>query len=172
MAVKKAITRRTKAIIPVHLYGQPSDMDAIMAIAKKYRLYVIEDCAEAHGATFDGKKVGSFGDIGCFSFFANKVITTGEGGMCVTNSLALNDKMKMLRDHGMSRDKKYWHEIVGYNYRMTNLQASIGVAQLERIDVILKEREKIEAEYRTNLADFPMIEFQRDDIPRLSLIHI
>ncbi|TRZ96017.1 aminotransferase class I/II-fold pyridoxal phosphate-dependent enzyme [bacterium] len=166
MMVKKAITPRTKAIIPVHLYGQPCDMGAIMWIAKKHRLHVIEDCAEAHGATFDGKKVGSFGDIGCFSFFANKIITTGEGGMCVTNSAVLKDKMKLLRDHGMSQDRKYWHEIIGYNYRMTNLQASIGVAQLERIKDILKKREEIEAEYRAHLSDFPMLEFQRNDIPK------
>ena len=164
--IKEAITHRTKAIIPVHLYGQPADMDAIVSLARKNKLFIIEDCAEAHGATFDNRKVGSFGDIGCFSFFANKVITTGEGGMCVTNSPRLSKKMKILRDHGMSLNKKYWHEIVGYNYRLTNLQAAIGVAQLERIDTILRNRQKIEDEYRKNLSGIDFIEFQRNDLPK------
>ena len=101
--IEKAITSKTKAIIPVHIYGQACDMGAIMAIAKKHNLKVIEDCAEAHGAMYGGQKVGSFGDIGCFSFFGNKVITTGEGGMCVTNNLELDEKMRVLRDHGLSK---------------------------------------------------------------------
>ena len=103
--IKKAITARTKAIIPVHLYGQPCDMDAIMEIAKTYKLKVVEDCAEAHGAMYRNQKVGSFGDIGCFSFYGNKVITTGEGGMCITNDLVLDERMRNLRDHGMSKTK-------------------------------------------------------------------
>jgi perosamine synthetase len=138
--IEKAITSNTKAIVPVHLYGQPCDMDSIISIAKKYNLKVIEDCAEAHGSTYKGRKVGSFGDIGCFSFYGNKVITTGEGGMCTTNSSRYNSVMRVLRDHGMSKSKKYWHDHVGYNYRMTNLQAAIGLAQLERIDEIHKNR--------------------------------
>ena len=146
--IKKAITSKTKAIIPVHLYGQPCDMGAIMKIAKKYNLKVIEDCAEAHGAMYGDKKVGSFGDIGCFSFYGNKVITTGEGGMCTTNNSELNNKMRILRDHGMSATKRYWHDIVGYNYRMTNLQAAIGLAQLERIEDIHKNRRKYEDSYK------------------------
>ncbi len=149
--ISKAITSKTKAIIPVHLYGQPCDMSAIMKIARKHNLRVIEDCAEAHGATYNGKKVGSFGDIGCFSFYGNKVITTGEGGMCVTNSIQLNDKLRLLRDHGMSKTKRYYHEIIGYNYRMTNLQAAIGLAQLERIDKIHKNRFLYEQLYRNSL---------------------
>jgi len=162
--IEKAITSRTKAVIPVHLYGQPCDMEAIMAIATKNNLFVLEDCAEAHGAKFDGKAVGSFGDVGCFSFFGNKIITTGEGGMCVTNSKELDGKMRILRDHGMSKTKKYWHEVVGYNYRMTNLQAAIGVAQLERIDEIIETRIQTEAEYRKQLCDEKLIEFQRNDL--------
>lgn len=164
--IEKAITPNTRAIIPVHLYGQPCDMSAIMAIAKKNHLFVLEDCAEAHGASFDGKKVGSFGDIGCFSFFGNKIITTGEGGMCVTNSQELDEKMRVLRDHGMSKTKKYWHEVIGYNYRMTNLQAAIGVAQLERIDKIIEARGKTEEQYRKQLAGEKLIEFQRNDLPK------
>jgi perosamine synthetase len=146
--IKKAITSKTKAIIPVHLYGQVCDMDSIMGLAEQYDLKVIEDCAEAHGATFKGKKVGSFGDVGCFSFYGNKVITTGEGGMCVTNSSKLNDKLRILRDHGMSKKKRYYHEVVGYNYRMTNLQAAIGLAQLERINEIHSGRSLYEDFYR------------------------
>ncbi len=163
--IEKAITARTKAIIPVHLYGQACDMGAIMALAKKHNLYVIEDCAEAHGARFKGERVGSIGDIGCFSFFANKVITTGEGGMCTTNSDELTMKMKVLRDHGMKKDQKYYHEVIGYNYRMTNLQAAIGVAQVERIEDILEQRRLLEFEYRKILSEFDFIELQRIDLP-------
>lgn len=162
VAIEKAITSRTKAIIPVHVYGQPCDMDAIMAIAKKYKLKVIEDCAEAHGAKYKGKTVGSFGDIACYSFFANKIITTGEGGMCVTNDAHLNDRMRVLRDHGMNKTKRYWHDEVGYNYRMTNLQAAIGVAQLERVESIIADRKAVEERYRNALADFPFIRWQKN----------
>jgi len=149
--IKKAITPKTKAIIPVHLYGQPCDMRVIMEIAKKYSLKVIEDCAEAHGAMYDDKKVGSFGDIGCFSFYGNKVITTGEGGMCITNNSELDHKMRILRDHGMSTSRRYWHDVVGYNYRMTNLHAAIGLAQLERIEGIHENRRKYEDSYKDTL---------------------
>lgn len=145
--VERAVSPATKAIIPVHLYGHPCDMDAIMEIADKYKLYVIEDAAEAHGAECQGKKVGGLGHIGCFSFYGNKVITTGEGGMCVTNDAQLNDRMRRLRDHGMSKSRRYWHEEVGFNYRLTNLNAAIGVAQLEQIDVILARRAQIATLY-------------------------
>lgn len=147
-AIESAITPRTRAIIPVHLYGQVCDMEAIMNIASRHKLYVIEDCAEAHGAEFDGKKVGSFGDVGCFSFFGNKVITTGEGGMCVCNDKTLGEKMRILRDHGMDKHKRYWHSYVGFNYRMTNIQAALGLAQLERIDEILHHRARYEEQYK------------------------
>ena len=159
--IEKAITSKTKAIIPVHLYGQVCDMDSIMNLAKQYNLKVIEDCAEAHGAMFKGNKVGSFGDIGCFSFYGNKVITTGEGGMCVTNSNELNDKLRLLRDHGMSKTRRYYHDVVGYNYRMTNLQAAIGLAQLERIDEIHKNRFLYEKLYR-RIMSASNFEFQQD----------
>jgi len=149
--IENAITSKTKAIIPVHLYGQVCDMGSIMRLAKKHNLKVIEDCAEAHGAMFNNQKVGSFGDIGCYSFYGNKVITTGEGGMCVTNSTKLNDKLRLLRDHGMSRARPYYHDIVGFNYRMTNLQAAVGVAQLERIEGIHKNRREYEDCYRAVL---------------------
>ena len=146
--LKKRITPKTKAIMAVHLYGHPCDMDELAKIAKEYNLYIIEDCAQAHGAMFNNQKVGSFGDVGCFSFFGNKVITTGEGGMCTTNDPLLNKKINILRDHGMSVEKRYWHDIVGFNYRITNLQAAIGVAQLERIECIHKNRKEYEDFYR------------------------
>ncbi len=146
-----AITSKTKAIIPVHLYGHPCDMLNIMNIAKKYKLFVIEDCAEAPGAIVDGKKVGSIGDIGCFSFFGNKIITTGEGGMCTTNDLDLNEKMRVLRDHGMDKLKRYWHNEIGYNYRMTNISAAIGVAQMEQISFFLKKRQMLKIQYNKSI---------------------
>lgn len=159
--IEKAITPKTKAIIPVHIYGQACDMGAIMKIAKKHNLKVIEDCAQAHGAVYAGQKVGSFGDIGCFSFYGNKVITTGEGGMCVTNNTELDENMRVFRDHGMSKTKRYWHDVVGYNYRMTNLQAAIGLAQLERIEEIHKNRKMYEENYK-EIFDKKSFTFQQD----------
>lgn len=151
--IEQAITPKTKAIIPVHLYGHPCDMDAIIAIAKKHNLYIIEDAAEAHGAEYKGKKVGSFGDTTCFSFFGNKIITTGEGGMCLTNDRELADKMRLLKDHGMRVDKRYWHDFVGFNYRMTNLQAAIGVAQVKRLDEFVERKRTIAKTYSSLLRD-------------------
>lgn len=159
-AIEKAITKKTKAIIPVHVYGQPCDMDALMAIAKKHDLRIVEDCAEAHGAKYKGKTVGSFGDIACYSFFGNKIVTTGEGGMCVTNNAKYNERLRVLRDHGMNKTKRYWHDEVGFNYRMTNLQAAIGVAQLERVEQIKEERRNIEAGYKEQLKNFPFLKWQ------------
>ena len=167
--IEKAITSKTKAIIAVHLYGQVCDMDSIMKLARQYNLKVIEDCAEAHGAKFKSKKVGSIGDVGCFSFFGNKVITTGEGGMCTTNSLELNDKLRLLRDHGMSKTRRYFHEVVGYNYRLTNLQAAIGLAQLERIDNIHKNRSLYEKLYQKVLSR-PEFQFQKNLVERKRIV--
>ena len=146
--IEQAISEKTAAIIPVHLYGQPASMDKICAIGKKYNIPIIEDCAEAHGASFNGKSVGSMGDVGCFSFFANKIMTTGEGGICVTNSRDIYERMDILKNHGMSKEKKYWHENPGFNFRMTNIQAAIGVAQLERIDNMLAIRGHHEEKYK------------------------
>jgi len=163
--IEKAITSKTKAIIPVHIYGQPCDMDRIMKIADAHNLYVIEDCAEAHGAEYKGRKVGSFGHVNCFSFFGNKVITTGEGGMCLTNDKEIEKKIRLYRDHGMSKTRKYYHEVVGYNYRMTNLQAAIGVAQMERIDEILAWRQQLEDCYFERLRGGAGITLQNREIP-------
>jgi perosamine synthetase len=147
-AVARAITPRTRAIIPVHLYGHPAEMDALMALGEKRDIVVIEDAAEAHGAEYKGQRVGSFGDCGVFSFYGNKVITTGEGGMLTTNNKALYLRAKLLRDHAMSPERRYWHDEVGFNYRMTNLQAALGLAQMTRIDEFLEKRRKIMGWYR------------------------
>lgn len=149
--VERRINQRTKAVIPVHLYGHPSDMDPIMELARRYDLFVIEDAAEAHGAMYQGRRVGSIGHVGCFSFFGNKIITTGEGGMLTTNDNQVAERARMLRDHGMSRTRRYWHEAVGFNYRLTNLQAAVGVAQMERIETILAQRAAIAASYCNGL---------------------
>jgi perosamine synthetase len=161
-SIKRVITTRTKAIIPVHLYGQPCDMDRIIELSREFGLFVIEDCAEAHGAEYKGRKVGSFGDINCFSFFGNKIITMGEGGICLTNNEKLAEKMKILRDHGMSKSIRYWHDTIGYNYRLTNLQAAIGVAQLERIDEILLKRDQIKKWYLDYLQECEELQMQVD----------
>jgi perosamine synthetase len=149
--IEEAITPRTKAIIPVHLYGQPCDMERIMEIAERHHLFVVEDAAEAHGAEYNGRRVGSLGHMGCFSFYGNKIITTGEGGMVVTNDTILNEQMRILRDHGMHPGKRYWHEVVGFNYRMTNIQAAIGVAQLERWEQIISAKDRIQKFYDNHL---------------------
>jgi len=156
--IENVITEKTKAIIPVHLYGHPADMDPINEIAKKYNLKVIEDAAEAQGAHYKNEIVGSLADAAIFSFFGNKVITTGEGGMVVTNDFDVASKCKLLRDHGMTENKRYWHEIVGYNYRMTNIQAAIGVAQMKKIDDILERKLWVANEYKKYLSDIDGIQ--------------
>ncbi|MBI2549705.1 DegT/DnrJ/EryC1/StrS family aminotransferase [Candidatus Woesearchaeota archaeon] len=140
--IMATITKKTKAIIPVHLYGHPCDMGAIMKVAKEHNLFVVEDAAEAHGAEYKGKKVGSFGNVGCFSFYGNKILSTGEGGMCVTNDKKLSERMHFLKDHAMSPERKYFHPEIGYNFRMTNVQAALGLAQLEQIDKFLVAKRK------------------------------
>jgi perosamine synthetase len=145
--VEDACTARTKAIIPVHLYGRPAEIGPITRFAKSKGIAVIEDCAEAHGARYAGRPVGQFGDVNCFSFYANKIVTTGEGGMCLTDSDQLAETLRLLRDHGMSPERSYWHERVGYNYRITNLQAAIGESQLWRIEKTLRRNSGIAARY-------------------------
>ncbi len=146
--IEKAIDHKTKAIQIVHLYGHPCDMDELTTIAEDKDVSLIEDCAEAVGAEYKGKRVGSYGTVSCFSFYGNKIITTGEGGMCVTDDDELAEKMRTLRDHGMNPQKKYWHDIVGFNYRMTNLQAALGVAQLEKIELLVRKKREIASTYR------------------------
>ncbi len=153
--IEEAITLNTRAIIPVHLYGHPCDMDAITSIAQKHHLFIIEDAAQAHGSKYKGKMTGSLGYISCFSFHAIKLITTGEGGMCLTNDEKLAIKMKTLRDHGMNANKKYSHDLIGFNYRLTNLQAAIGVAQLKKITEFLDRKKYIYDHYVSLLRDVP-----------------
>jgi perosamine synthetase len=152
--IEGLITPKTKAIIPVHLFGHPVDMDALMALANKHNLVVIEDCAESHGATCRGRMTGSFGDMGCFSFYANKVITTGEGGMVVTNNKALAERLRLLRNLAFTTPR-FRHEELGYNFRMTGYQAAMGLAQLRRIEHIVREKRRIAHAYHSLLADIP-----------------
>lgn len=150
--MERLITPKTRAIIPVHLYGHPCDMNPMLEIARRHSLYVIEDAAEAHGARYEGKRVGGLSDMACFSFYANKIITTGEGGIIVTNNKEWTDKAMWLRDHGMSKERRYWHPVVGYNYRMTNLQAALGVAQMERIEEFIAAKRQLAVWYNERLA--------------------
>ncbi len=150
--IEEKITRHTKAIMPVHLYGLSCDMEKINALAEKYNLYVIEDAAEAHGALFHRKHVGNMSDVASFSFFGNKIITSGEGGMVVTNNEELYKKMKLLKGQGVDPNKRYWHIVMGYNYRMTNLQAAIGLAQLENVDWHLSQRLRVANAYKKYLS--------------------
>lgn len=151
-SVESLITPRTRAIIPVHLYGHPAAMDELRTLAQKHKLKIIEDAAEAHGAEYRGRKVGGLGDCATFSFYGNKIITTGEGGAITTDSGEVAQRARFLRDHGMSKERRYWHTEVGYNYRMTNLQAALGVAQLGQIATFLAERARILENYRRHLA--------------------
>ena len=145
--IQKAITRKTKAIMIVHIYGQPCKIDEIKRFCKQNKLFLIEDCAEAVGSTYKGRLVGLDGDCSCFSFFANKTITTGEGGIVVFKNKKIAEYAKILRSHGMSASKAYWHNFSGFNYRMTNIQAAIGSAQLDKIATLLNRRKKIFKNY-------------------------
>ena len=150
---KKKITAKTKAIMIVHIYGLPVDVDPILEIAQKYGLYVIEDAAEMHGQTYKGRPCGSFGDISTFSFYPNKHITCGEGGMLVTDNHKLAERCSLIRNLFFSPQKRYVHEELGYNFRMTNMQAAIGLAQLEKIDDTVLKKRWIGKKYTELLAD-------------------
>jgi perosamine synthetase len=152
---RRKITPRTRVIVPVHLYGHPVDMGALLALAAEHGIDVVEDAAEAHGARWNGRRVGALGRVGAFSFYGNKIITTGEGGMVVTNDPALAERATFLRDHAMDPRRRYYHPEIGFNYRMTNIQAAIGCAQLEQADAILARRKAIAAAYEAGLAGIP-----------------
>ena len=154
------ITPRTKGIIVVHLYGHPVDMDPVLALARKHGLFVVEDAAEAHGAEYKGRCVGSLGDIATFSFYGNKIITTGEGGIVVTNDGKLAARVRQLKGQGMDPDRRYWFPVVGYNYRMTNVAAAIGLAQLEKVKWHIARRREIAAQYAQHLRGLPGITLQ------------
>jgi perosamine synthetase len=151
-AVIDNISSKTKAIIAVHLYGHPAEMVSLRRICDDYNLFLLEDAAEAHGAEVGGKKVGSWGDAATFSFYGNKIITTGEGGMITTDNAVLSETLRFRRDHAMSKESRYWHPERGYNYRMTNLQAAIGRSQLSRIEEVLARKKVIFELYQSNLS--------------------
>jgi len=159
--IEAAITSKTKAIMPVHLYGHPADMEAINKVANKYGLIVIEDAAEAHGADINGKRVGGWGQSATFSFYGNKNITTGEGGMITTNDTTFAEKCKYLRDHAMSKEKRYWHTEPGYNFRMTNMQAALGCAQLNRYKELVEKKGQLFEWYNTGLKDLEGVSLNR-----------
>lgn len=150
--LRQKLTSRTKAVIAVHLYGHPCDMDALLAFAEEHGLLVIEDAAEAHGARVRGRRVGALGHVGCFSFYGNKIVTTGEGGMCVTNDAALADRMQYLKGHGMRPERRYWHEEVAFNYRMNNLQAALGLAQMGKVEAMIATKRRVASYYQDRLA--------------------
>jgi perosamine synthetase len=155
--IEAKITPRTKAITVVHTYGHPIDMDAVNAIAQRHGLFVLEDAAEAHGAQYRGRPVGGLGDAACFSFYGNKIITTGEGGMVTTNREDVARLAWNLRDHAFSTERHFWHKFVGYNYRMTNMQAAIGLAQTEQLDKFVAARRANAAHYTRLLRQIPGI---------------
>jgi perosamine synthetase len=160
--VEKAITPKTKAIMPVHLYGNPCDMDSLMAISDKYGIPVIEDATESLGATYKGRKTGTFGIFGIFSFNGNKIITTGGGGMITTNDEDKADHLKFLVNQARDASKGYYHPEIGFNYRMTNLEASLGLAQFERLAEFLEKKREFSEIYRENLEDCKNVEFQEE----------
>ncbi|ODT12466.1 MAG: perosamine synthetase [Kaistia sp. SCN 65-12] len=155
-AIKAAITPRTKAVMVVHLYGHPCDMDAIVPICREQSLLLIEDCAEAFGTLWKGKHVGTFGDVATFSFFGNKTITTGEGGMVLARDPAVLARCRHLKSQGVSPTREYWHDALAYNYRMTNIQAAIGLAQIELADEILQKKQALAAAYQRGLMGLPL----------------
>jgi perosamine synthetase len=154
--ILRKVTSRTKAVMAVHLYGAPCDMDSLISICKQYKLYLIEDCAEAIGTKYKGQHVGTFGDIATFSFYGNKTITTGEGGMVISRDPDLIQKAYHFKTQGVSPVREYWHDVVGYNYRMTNICAAIGLAQLEYVADTLEKKRRIAHWYQEKLAHLPL----------------
>jgi perosamine synthetase len=159
-ALEAKITPRTKGIIAVHLFGHPADMTAVTTVARRHGLFVVEDAAQAHGGEVHGRRTGSLGDVATFSLLGNKIITTGEGGMVVTNRPEIASRVRLLKSHGMDPHRRYWFPIVGYNYRMTNVAAAIGLGQLEKIDWHLGRRAEVASWYREALAGVPGLTWQ------------
>ena len=166
--IESVLTSRTRAVIPVHLFGQPAPLDQIKSAFPN--LLMIEDAAEAHGATVGGRYAGAIGETGVFSFYGNKLLTTGEGGMILTPDSEVHKRMNQLRNHGASPAKRYWNDYVGFNYRMTNLQAALGVAQLERLDDVIAHRRKLFGWYREQLAGIDGLSFQ-GTVPDSRTVH-
>lgn len=168
--VARRITRRTVAVIPVHLYGHPADMTALRQLAEHHGLALVEDAAEAHTATWDGRPVGSLGTAGVFSFFGNKVLTTGEGGAVTTDDDALAARLRLLRGQGMDPQRRYWFPVVGFNYRMTNMAAALGCAQLEQLSAFLLRRQEIAERYDALLSGVPGLQTPWTD-PRATRVN-
>jgi perosamine synthetase len=161
--VERKITERTRAIMPVHIYGHPVDMDPLLDLAQRHGLAIVEDAAEAHGATYKGRRCGSFGDSSTFSFYANKLLTTGEGGMLLTDDDALAARARRLRNLAFEPERRFWHRELGFNFRLTNLQAALGVAQLERMDEIVARKRWLGQAYTERLRDIEAIELQVEE---------
>ena len=162
-SIKKVVTKNTKAVILVHLYGNTNELDKISNYCKNKNIRLIEDCAEAFGTTFKKTHVGNFGECGTFSFFGNKTISTGEGGMIIFKKKHQYLLAKKLRDHGMNSNTKYWHDEIGFNFRLTNLQAAIGCAQLEKAKFFVKKKIDIFKRYKKNLKDISYISFAKTE---------
>lgn len=156
--LERHVTPRTRAILVVHLFGHPVDMDPVLEVARRHQLKVIEDCAEAHGALYAGRRVGSLGDVGCFSFYANKIITTGEGGMLTTGDASLAARAAALKSLAFGPANKFMHTDVGFNYRMTNIQAALGCAQLRGIDAVIERKRTLAGWYDARLHDLPHLQ--------------
>lgn len=155
-SVRRAITPRTRAVLAVHLYGHPCDMGALVDICRTHDLLLVEDCAEAFGTRWQGQHVGTFGDAATFSFFGNKTITTGEGGMVLARSPEVVARCRHLKSQGVSKTREYWHDSLAYNYRMTNIQAAIGLAQIERAEELLAAKARLAQKYREKLTGLPL----------------
>ena len=153
--VEARITSRTRAIMPVHIYGHPVDMDPLLELARRHSLIVIEDAAEAHGAEYKGRKCGGLGDLSCFSFYANKIITTGEGGMVLTNREDYAERLRSLRNLCFKKERRFYHTELGHNFRLTNVQAAIGLGQLERMEESVQRKRWMGAAYTERLRDVP-----------------
>lgn len=156
-AVTDKITPRTRAIMPVHMYGHPVDMDPLRELARKHNLFIIEDAAESHGATYKGKTVGGIGDLSCFSFYANKIITTGEGGMVLAKSAEHAERLRSLRNLCFRADRRFYHTKAGHNYRLTNLQAAVGLSQVEAIEEHLRRKRWLGRAYNEQLSGIAQI---------------
>src|SRR5690348_194794 len=156
--LENLVMPRTRAILVVHLYGHPVDMDPVLEFAKRHHLFVVEDAAQAHGALYNGRKAGSLGHIGCFSFYANKIITTGEGGMITTSDSAIAARARSLGGLAYGAKQRFMHADVGFNYRMTNLQAALGCAQLERINEVIENKRRVARQYAKQLSGLPELQ--------------